>query len=89
MKALVLVTAFAAAVALVAASAVPADAASKKKKKASVQAPVTYDYRDRVPPSRQHPHGVYGADGELLGMDPDPNIRAMIRKDPKPWDNNS
>ncbi len=89
MKALVLVTALAAAVALVAASAVPADAASKKKKKASVQAPATYTYGQRVPPSRQHPHGVYGADGELLGMDPDPNIRLMIRRDPKPWENNS
>ncbi len=90
MKALVLVTALAAAVALVAASAVPAEAASKKKKKVSaVQAPATYTYGQRVPPSRQHPHGVYGADGELLGMDPDPNIRLMIRRDPKPWDNNS
>jgi hypothetical protein len=91
MKALVLVTALAAAVALVAASAVPADAASKKKKKVSaVQAPVyMYKHGDRVPPSRQHPYGVYGADGELLGMDPDPNIRLMIRRDPKPWDNNS
>lgn len=90
MKAFVLVTALAAAVALVAASAVPADAASKKKKKVSaVQAPGGYHYRDRVPPSRQHPHGVYGADGELLGMDPDPNIRLMIRRDPKPWENNS
>jgi hypothetical protein len=89
MKALVLVTALAAAVALVAASAMPADAASKKKKKVSVQAPATYTYGQRVPPSRQHPHGVYGADGELLGMDPDPNIRLMIRRDPKPWENNS
>jgi hypothetical protein len=42
-----------------------------------------------VPPSRQHPYGVYSADGELLGMDPDPNIRLQIRRDPKPWDNNS
>ena len=91
MKAFVLVTTLAAAVALVAASAAPADATSKKKKKVSaVHAPsYMYKYGDRVPPSRQHPHGVYGADGELLGMDPDPNIRLMIRRDPKPWDNNS
>lgn len=87
MKILVLATALIAAVAV----AVPAEAASQKKKKkvSSVQAPVSSSYRDRVPPSRQHPHGVYSADGELLGMDPDPNIRMMIRKDPKPWDNNS
>jgi hypothetical protein len=91
MKALVFATALAAAVALVAASAVPADAASKKKKKVrATHAPsYMYKYGDRVPPSRQHPYGVYGADGELLGMDPDPNIRLMIRRDPKPWDNNS
>ena len=86
MKILVLATALLAAAAV----AVPAEAASKKKKKATaVQAPATYTYGQRVPPSRQHPHGVYGADGELLGMDPDPNIRLMIRRDPKPWDNNS
>jgi hypothetical protein len=88
MKALVLVTALAAAVALIAA---PAEAASEKKKKkvSRVQAPVTYQYRDRVPPSRQHPYGVYSADGVLLGMDPDPNIRLQIRRDPKPWENDS
>ena len=87
MKTLVLATALIAAAAV----AVPAEAASTKKKKkvSNVQAPVSYSYRDRVPPSRQHPYGVYGADGELLGMDPDPNIRMMIRRDPKPWDNNS
>ena len=86
MRILVLATALIAAAAV----AAPAEAASKKKRKISaVQAPVTHHYRDRVPPSRQHPHGVYGADGELLGMDPDPNIRLMIRRDPKPWDNNS
>jgi hypothetical protein len=91
MKALVLVTALGATLALAAASAVPAEAANTKKKKVgAVRAPVaTHSYRERVPPSRQHPYGVYGADGELLGMDPDPNIRMMIRRDPKPWDNNS
>jgi hypothetical protein len=88
MKILVLATALIAAAAV----AVPAEAStsSKKKKKASAtQAPATYSYRERVPPSRQHPYGVYGADGELLGMDPDPNVRLMIRRDPKPWENNS
>jgi hypothetical protein len=86
MKILDLATALIAAVAV----AAPAEAASRKKQKVSnVQAPATYSYRDRVPPSRQHPYGVYGADGELLGMDPDPNVRLQIRRDPKPWDNNS
>ena len=85
MKILVLATALIAAAAV----AVPAEAQSSKKKKATVQEPATYSYRDRVPPHRQHPYGVYGADGELLGMDPDPNVRLMIRRDPKPWENNS
>jgi len=88
MKILVLATALITAAAI----AMPAEAATGKKKKkvSAVHAPAqTYKHGDRVPPSRQHPHGVYGADGELLGMDPDPHIRMMIRKDPKPWDNNS
>jgi hypothetical protein len=89
MKVLALATALIAAVAV----AVPAEAATGKKKKkvTAVQAPQSSPYSNlkRVPPHLQHPYGVYGADGELLGMDPDPNIRMMIRKDPKPWDNNS
>ena len=87
MKILFLATALIAAVAV----AAPVEAATGKKKKkvSNLQAPATYSYRERVSPSRQHPYGVYGADGELLGMDPDPNIRLMIRRDPKPWDNNS
>jgi hypothetical protein len=32
----------------------------------------------------QHPHGIYLPDGELVGKDPDPFIRLMIRRDPKP-----
>ena len=80
-----------AAALIVAVAMAPAEAAApKKKKQVRAAAPAqTYMYGQRVPPSRQHPYGVYGADGELLGMDPDPNVRAMIRKDPKPWDNNS
>mgnify|MGYP000039889760 CR=1 FL=1 len=74
MKILVLATALIAAVAV----AAPAEAASKSKKKkvskAKAAPTYVYKYGDRVPPSRQHPYGVYGADGELLGMDPDPNI---------------
>jgi hypothetical protein len=88
MKILVLATALVAAAAV----AVPTEASTgtKKKKKASnVQAPATYSHRERVPASRQHPYGVYSADGELLGMDPDPNVRLMIRRDPKPWENDS
>jgi hypothetical protein len=87
MRILVLATVLIAAVAV----AAPAEAQSTKKKKkvGNVQAPATYSYRERVPPSRQHPYGVYSADGELLGMDPDPNIRLMIRRDPKPWENDS
>ena len=89
MKILVLATALIAAVAV----AMPAEAATGKKNKkvaaSSQVAPFTHKYGDRVPPNRQHPWGVYGADGEVLGMDPDPNVRLMIRRDPKPWENNS
>jgi len=74
MKALVLVTAIAATVALVVA---PADAASKKRKNAHVT---------RAPVTTPHPNAVYDADGTILGVDPDPFIRLMIRRDPRPWD---
>ena len=76
MKALVLLTAIVATAALVAA---PADAASKKRKKAYVtRAPVTTPH--------PNPNAVYDADGRVIGMDPDPFIRMMIRRDPRPWD---
>ena len=68
MKALFLVTALAAAVALVSA---PAEAAKKRKKVAMAQ-PTTV---------AQDSHMVRDADGEILGSDPDPFIRLMIRKE--------
>ena len=71
MKALVLVTALAAAAALVAA---PAEAAKKRKKVAAVQHATTVG---------QDPYMVRDADGTLLGSDPDPFIRMMIRKEGK------
>ena len=70
MKLLVLGTALIAAVAL----AVPAEAATKKKSK-------------RVVPMQQQTtvsqdsYMVRAADGEVLGQDPDPFIRMMIRKE--------
>ena len=72
MKFPVLATALIAAVAL----AVPAEAASKKRK------PVQHK------PAVTQPNGntVYDFDGRVAGRDPDPNIRAMIRKDPRPWE---
>jgi outer membrane receptor protein involved in Fe transport len=74
MKALVLVTAFAAAVALVAASAVPADAASKKKSKRVAAA-------QQATSVSQDAYMVIDGDGEILGRDPDSFIRLMLRKD--------
>ncbi len=67
MKALMLVTALAAGVCLAAA---PADAAKKRK---SVAAP-----RAAVAPEA---HVVRDSDGEILGQDPDPFIRLMIRRE--------
>jgi hypothetical protein len=78
MKALVLMTTIVATVSLL---ALPAEAVSKKRKNApATRAPVTIPH--------PHPHAVYESDGTVLGMDPDPFIRIMIRKDPRPWEGN-
>jgi hypothetical protein len=69
MKALALVTALAAAAALVSA---PAEAAKKRKKVAMAQHATTVS---------QDTYLVREADGEVLGRDPDPFIRLMIRKE--------
>jgi len=70
MKILVLATALIASVAV----AAPVEAASKKKHKrvAAVQQPTTM---------AQDPYMVRDGDGEILGRDPDPFIRLMIRKE--------
>ena len=70
MKIAVLATTLIAAVAL----AAPAEAAKKRK------------YAQQKPAVVQ-PNGytVYDFDGRVAGRDPDPNIRAAIRKDPRPW----
>jgi hypothetical protein len=76
MKALLLMTAVVIGVALVAG---PADAASKKRKQTSVtRAPVTMPHANR--------NVVRDSDGTIIGTDPDPFIRAMMRRDPRPWD---
>ena len=70
-----------AALTALALAAGPAESASKKRKKApATHAPVTT--------SHPHPHAVYESDGTVLGVDPDPFIRMMIRKDPRPWEGN-
>jgi hypothetical protein len=73
MKTSVLVTALIAAVAL----AAPAEAAAKKQRKQVQQKPAVVQ-----------PNGltVYDFDGRVAGRDPDPFIRAMIRKSPRPWE---
>ena len=73
MKTPVLIIALIATVAL----AVPADAASKKRKHAQQQKPVA---------TQPNGYTVYDYDGRVAGRDPDPFIRAMIRKDPRPWE---
>jgi hypothetical protein len=75
MKTIGLVIAVLAGAAFVAAPL--ADAAPRKAKKAQVQ-------RVIAPPPQST--AVYAGDGTLVGMDPDPFIRLMILKDPKPWE---
>jgi hypothetical protein len=77
MKTLVLSAAIVTAAALV---TVPADAASKKRKKVTASNPsVTTSY------ARRDSNTVYNSDGTIIGTDPDPFIRAMMRRSPKPW----
>ena len=75
MKAIVLTTA------LLALAITPA-AAQAKKKRVAPPSPPSIHAQASMP--GQHPHGIYMPDGELIGMDPDPFIRLMMRKDPKP-----
>ena len=70
MKILVLATALVAAAAV----AAPAEAASKKKNKRLVVA-------QQATSVSQDAYLVRDADGEILGRDPDPFIRLMIRKE--------
>lgn len=37
----------------------------------------------KYPPNMRDPTGVYMADGEEVGKDPDPHIRLMMTRDPK------
>jgi len=71
MKILVLATALIAATAV----AVPAEAASSKKKSKRV---VAAQQQTTISQDR---YMVREADGEVLGADPDPFIRLMIRKE--------
>lgn len=63
------------------AATMPAETAAKKRQKSSAP-----------PPQRAivtiHPHDVL-SEGEVVGRDPDPFIRLMIRRDPKPWEHDS
>jgi hypothetical protein len=71
MRAPIVATALIAAVAL----AAPAEAA-KKRKVAAYQKPAVV---------QNDPYVVLDYDGRVAGRDPDPNIRAAIRKSPRPW----
>ena len=65
-------------VALIAAVALaaPAEAAAKKRKAAQAKPAVAHN----------DPYVVLDYDGRVAGRDPDPNIRASIRKSPRPWE---
>ena len=72
MKVSVIATALIAAVAL----AAPAEAAKKRK-----------NVQHRKPVAVQNdPYVVLDFDGRVAGRDPDPNIRAALRKSPRPWE---
>ena len=65
------------ATALIVAVAFAAPAEAKKRKQAHAQKPAL---------AQKDPYAVYDYDGRLAGRDPDPNIRAAIRKSPRPWE---
>ena len=66
------------AIALIAAVAFAAPADAKKRKQVR---------HDQKPAAAQNdPYAVIDFDGRIAGRDPDPNIRAAIRKDPRPWE---
>ncbi len=76
MKIHLLVAALVASVAL----AAPADAASKKKKKTYHRAQAS-----AVQYKQGNSYDVY-VGNELVGRDPDPSIRAFMRRNPHIWD---
>ena len=55
--------------------ATPAEAASKKRKAM---------HKLKAVATQSNGYTVYDFDGRVAGRDPDPFIRAMIRKDPRP-----
>ncbi len=71
------ISTLAVALAAVAILALPAEAAKKRK-------PVRADQKQAV--VQKDPYTVYDFDGRVAGRDPDPNIRAAIRRDPRPWE---
>jgi hypothetical protein len=73
-----------AAVALIAslALALPAEAATKKRKKQQVYRVQSGEVYSRTNP---HPHDVWFAN-EYIGRDPDPNIRALMIRNPRMYD---
>jgi hypothetical protein len=76
MKIHILVAALVASVAF----AMPADAASKKKKK-------TYHRtQSGTVHYKQNNSGDVYVGNELVGRDPDPSIRAFMRRNPNIWD---
>ena len=58
--------------------AAQAEPAHKRKQVKRQKPPITAMQHD--------PYTVYDYDGRVAGRDPDPNIRAAIRRDPRPWE---
>jgi hypothetical protein len=59
--------------------AMPAEAASKKKKK-------TYRAQSSAVQYKQNTSNDVYVGNELVGRDPDPSIRAFMRRNPHIWD---
>ncbi len=89
MKIRVLIAAVTLSVAL--ATPVVAEAVAKKPKQAAKPDPVVAVQPSPPPeavvPAGPDPHEIHFA-GEVVGRDPDPFIRLMIMRDPRPWQSN-
>jgi hypothetical protein len=70
---------FSTALGVAALMATPALASSAHKAKARVRG--SEAYASQPQPQPQQAHELYGWEGQLLGTDPDPNIRFQLQRD--------
>lgn len=71
--------------AFVAAFVMPAESTESNRQKATQTKRAIVPRAPRPPLPAPHPHDVTLPNGEVVGRDPDPFIRLMIRRDPTPW----